>query len=213
MQIEEQLERDKQNVRNQTVNNVKGYINQLASINDEANDLQKAAYLVSRGIAVAEVFQNTAIANAKAVAAFPLTAGQPWVGINTASAAISIAGILAQTVEGFKTGVIDYQGKGTETSDSNLVAISKGESVIKASSTRNSKSLLEGINKGNITDDVIPTLTGIHKLEKQQQNIIFDTQRMENKLNNIENLLANQMYVLPDNYKLMDRKFNKINIH
>ncbi len=61
----------------------------------------KALFLLNQARAVGEVIFNTGIANAKAVAASPLTFGQPWVGINTATAAISVGEILAQTIAGF----------------------------------------------------------------------------------------------------------------
>ena len=50
----------------------------------------------------ARIVSNTAVANAKAVAATPLTAGQPFVGINTASAAISIASSIAAATKGIQ---------------------------------------------------------------------------------------------------------------
>lgn len=211
--IAEDLERAKEEVRQEGLNNARSAVDSIASIEEDANAIQKAAYLVSRGFAIAEIIQNTGVANAKAVAAFPLTAGQPWVGINTATAGFSIANILAQSVDAFAEGVIDYKGKGTGTSDSNIVAISNGESVIKAKSTANSSKLLTGINNGVITDDIIPTITGMRALESQQQQIIFDTRSMENELSQVKNILANQMYVLPENYSLMDRKMNRINYH
>lgn len=45
--------------------------------------------------------QNTAVANAKAVAFSPITAGMPWVAINTASAAMSIASVIAEAIGSF----------------------------------------------------------------------------------------------------------------
>lgn len=73
----------------------------LAQVFGEESALGKAMFLVQQAQAVGQVIFNTAIANAKALAASPLTFGQPWVAINTASSAISIAGILAQTVMKF----------------------------------------------------------------------------------------------------------------
>jgi hypothetical protein len=61
--------------------------------------LGKALLVAKQGFAIAEVVQNTAVANSSSVAASPLTAGQPWVGINTASAAVSIAKIVAETAK------------------------------------------------------------------------------------------------------------------
>jgi len=49
----------------------------------------------------------------------------------------------------FKEGVIDFDGVGTTTSDSNIVRISKGESVINADSTARYRDELTAINQGN----------------------------------------------------------------
>jgi len=51
-------------------------------------------------------------------------------------------------LEGFKDGVVGYKGKGTGTSDSNLVRISAGESIMTEAATRRNKPLLEAMNKG-----------------------------------------------------------------
>ena len=74
---------------------------QMAGQESEAG---KALFLLNQARAVGEIVFNTGIANAKAVAASPLSLGQPWVGINSGTAAASILGILAQTVSGFSDG-------------------------------------------------------------------------------------------------------------
>ena len=63
---------------------------------------------------------------------------------------MQLATALALDIPQFKKGVIDFQGKGTETSDSNLVMISKGESVMTAKETRRFKPVLEAIRKRQI---------------------------------------------------------------
>lgn len=109
----------------------KGFINVLSSIAGEESALGKAALIAGQAISIGEIFQNTAIANAKAVAAFPLTAGQPWVGINTATSIASIAGVIAQTAQqlgAFQSGgVVDgnsYFG------DRVLARVNSGEMVL-----------------------------------------------------------------------------------
>lgn len=74
--------------------------------------------------------------------------------IAIAFGAAQAALVLAQPLPKFKEGVIDYQGEGTTTSDSNIVKISKGESIIKASATAKSKELLESINSGRLNDEL-----------------------------------------------------------
>lgn len=68
---------------------------------------------------------------------------------------------IIQPLLGFKDGVIDFQGKGTATSDSNIVAISAGESVITAKGTSNAPKALEAINEGRLTDDMISPSFGL----------------------------------------------------
>lgn len=54
-----------------------------------------AGIAIEKIATIASIVTNTAIANAKAVAAFPLTLGMPWVAINTVSAGLSIAATIA----------------------------------------------------------------------------------------------------------------------
>jgi len=54
-----------------------------------------AGVIVEQAAAIGKIVVNTGIANAKAVAASPLTFGQPFVAINTISAALSIASSVA----------------------------------------------------------------------------------------------------------------------
>jgi hypothetical protein len=52
----------------------------------------------------------------------------------------------------FATGIEDFKGKGTETSDSNLIGFSKGESVVTAKGTRENPGLVTAMNEGNVMD-------------------------------------------------------------
>lgn len=54
-----------------------------------------AGIAIEKIATIASIVTNTAIANAKSVAAFPLTLGMPWVAINTISAGLSIAATIA----------------------------------------------------------------------------------------------------------------------
>ena len=58
-----------------------------------------AGVIVEQAAAIGKIIQNTAVANAKSVAAFPLTGGMPWVAINIASAALGIASSIAAGVK------------------------------------------------------------------------------------------------------------------
>lgn len=63
----------------------------LMALGEESKAAAIAGIIISQVAGAAEAIQSNVIANAKAVAAFPLTAGQPWVTINTASTVLGIA--------------------------------------------------------------------------------------------------------------------------
>jgi hypothetical protein len=79
---EKQIQLDRLNV----IAGIGGSLAQLAGKN---KTLAIAAIAIEKAAAVGSIIVNTQIANLKAVAASPLTFGQPWVAINT------IAGVLA----------------------------------------------------------------------------------------------------------------------
>jgi len=86
-------------------------LNIMADLVGEETVLGKALFLMQQAMAIGQVIFNTAIANAKAVATSPLTAGMPWVAINTASAAISIASIVGQSIKKFSGGKSEKSGR------------------------------------------------------------------------------------------------------
>lgn len=80
-----------------------GILNQFGSflkeIAGDSKELQIAAVIAQQAAAIGQIISNTGIANAKAVAASPLTFGQPWVGINSISAGLSVATAVASGVK------------------------------------------------------------------------------------------------------------------
>lgn len=84
-----------------SANQLFGALVQLAG---KESALGKALFLFQQAAAIGQIIFNTAIANAKAVAMSPLTAGMPWVALNTVSAAVSIASVVAQTISDFTGG-------------------------------------------------------------------------------------------------------------
>jgi len=82
-------ERTKQNL-------AEGTFNLLNSLAEEGNVIAKGLAVVGvvrdQTEAISNTISATTVANAKAVATSPTTGGQPWVGINTASAVAGIAG-------------------------------------------------------------------------------------------------------------------------
>jgi hypothetical protein len=73
--------------------------NLLGQIAGKNKGLAIAGVVISQAAAIGQIIAQTAIANAKSVAASPLTAGMPWVAINTISAGLSIASTIAGAVK------------------------------------------------------------------------------------------------------------------
>lgn len=95
-----------------------------------------------RDYALFQIAINTAVA---AIKAFP---NLPLVALAIATGATEAAIVASKPIPKFKDGVIGYKGKGTGTSDSNLVRISNGESVMTAKETINYREELEAMRKG-----------------------------------------------------------------
>jgi hypothetical protein len=66
--------------------------------------------VIEKAAAIGQIWANNAIANAKSVAASPLTFGQPWVTINTVAAALSTAATVAAAAKAI--GEINGQSSG-----------------------------------------------------------------------------------------------------
>lgn len=73
--------------------------NVLGQVAGKNKALAIAGIVISQAASIGQIIANTAIANAKSVAASPLTFGMPWVAINTVSAALSIASTIAGAVK------------------------------------------------------------------------------------------------------------------
>lgn len=112
---------------------------------------------------------------ARAVMAALASANIPLSILAGTTGLIQLGVVANQPIPEFKKGVIDFKGKGTETSDSNLVRISKGESVITARATKENKPILEAINK-NKFDDFI---TNVYlKQKKSDVAVSWDDYRL-----------------------------------
>jgi hypothetical protein len=73
-----------------------GFLQQIAGKN---KTLAIAGVVVEQAASIGRIISNTAVANAKAVAASPMTAGMPFVALNTASGALSIASSVAAGIK------------------------------------------------------------------------------------------------------------------
>lgn len=101
----------------------------LAQLAGKNKDLARAGIIIGKASSIAQVVSNIGIANAKAIAASPLTFGMPWTAINTASGALSIGTIIAEAARalgGFATG--GYTGDGGKYDPAGIVH--RGEYVI-----------------------------------------------------------------------------------
>jgi hypothetical protein len=65
---------------------------------ENAKKLAIAGLIIEKAAAIGQIWASNAIANAKSIAASPLTFGQPWVAINTATAALSTAAVIAAAI-------------------------------------------------------------------------------------------------------------------
>jgi TP901 family phage tail tape measure protein len=102
LEFEKQITEARQQLKSEYMNAIGQVAGALASMFEEGSAAQIAALAIEKAAAIAQVIFQTAVANAKAVAMSPLTAGQPWVTINTVSAAASIAAMAATTISSFK---------------------------------------------------------------------------------------------------------------
>lgn len=71
----------------------------------------------------------------------------------------------------FAEGVENFQGKGTETSDSNIIGFSKGESVITAAGTKENPGLATAMNEGKVDEWMRENWSGSH------DNIVQDVSK------------------------------------
>ena len=97
---EQALADAKKAVQNAQLDNVIAGIGVLKGVFQENKNIQKGLLIAENAAGIAKILINTAASNAKAVAASPLTAGMPWVGINSVSAGIGIASSVAATAKG-----------------------------------------------------------------------------------------------------------------
>jgi hypothetical protein len=101
-----------------------GFLKEIAGKNKK---LQIAAVIVEQAAAIGKIAVNTGIANAKAIAASPLTFGQPWVTINTISGVLSAATAVAAGVKAIQQ--INSADSGTAASAPTLNTPKGGQSI------------------------------------------------------------------------------------
>ncbi len=97
-----------------------------------------------------QVAINTAEAIAKTLSQYGMPLAIPFIALAAAQGAVQIAAISSRPLPQFRKGVIDLQGEGTETSDSIMARLSKGESVMTAKETREYKPLFMAIREKRV---------------------------------------------------------------
>ena len=101
-----------------------GFLQQIAGDN---KTVAIGGVIATQAAAVGNIVSQTAIANAKSIAAFPISVGQPFVGLNTASAGISIASTIAAAAQSISK--IKSSGNSTSTMSAKVPAASGGASA------------------------------------------------------------------------------------
>lgn len=124
--------------------------------------LRREAFEADKRAKKSQAAINGAVGITNAFATLPYPAAIVASALILASTAAQIAAIEKEKPR-FKTGKVNISGPGTTTSDSIDAKISRGESVINASSTARSMKLLEGINSGRIDDRILSRLHGAQR--------------------------------------------------
>lgn len=102
-----------------------------ALINAAAGKETKAGFILQQGAAAAQVIVQSQIAQAKALAALPLTGGEPLGSLIRVNTGIQLATIAAQTVAGFQDGGV--VGGASNTGDKVLARVNSGEMILNRS--------------------------------------------------------------------------------
>jgi hypothetical protein len=95
--IELALQKQKEELQVQRISLAEKGVALIAQIFGKNKKILKATMIAESAISIGKTVASTLEANAKAVAATPLTAGQPFVALNTAQAVVGIASTIAST--------------------------------------------------------------------------------------------------------------------
>ena len=157
---------------------------QLAKAERKKLDDAKKAQRQQESLELAKVFLNLVAEYSK---------DNPNNATAKALAMTLIAKGISKSIAGaFATGVENLDGEGTETSDSNVALLSKGESVITARGTRNNPGLATAMNKGLVDEYFqqvyLPQFSASNRLDipkgEQVNNALFSV--LNHKLTALE---------------------------
>lgn len=151
-----------------------------------AQQQRRKAALEQQAINSALALSNSIVAVAQAAAlpppfnlvAIPAVIAALATGYSTISSLTK-----SQQLQGFKDGVVDFEGEGTGTSDSNIVRISRGESVMTEKATKRYKGMLEAMNDGTFMVQKLPEYLSHDSISRKE----FDnmTIALSEKLDNV----------------------------
>jgi TP901 family phage tail tape measure protein len=115
------------------------------------------------------------VAFVKTLAQLGVPAGLVPAAFALAQGGIQAGFIRSQQMPAFKDGVIGLKGKGTETSDSIMARLSKGESVMTAKETKKHRGLFESIRDNNFEDYINKNyvMPVVRQKEKSKQDFEF----------------------------------------
>jgi tape measure domain-containing protein len=134
----------------------------------ELTELEKKQFEQNKKMQRAQVLINTASAIVRAFSDFGFLGGA-LVSLALGAMAIKQIGIIDSTeFPGFKEGVIDLKGPGSETSDSIPARLSRGESVMTADETKRYKPVLQAIRDGEFEAFVAKKYTGAMAMSREQ---------------------------------------------
>ena len=147
--LDDEIARREESVSLQQSRAEQGLENQLAFEKEQLAkaELERARLAEKRAkqeeaAALAQAFLNAFAARSK---------DDPDTAAAKALTDVILAKALSETVAGaFAEGVEDFQGKGTGTSDSNLIRFSHGESVVTAKGTKDNQGLVTAMNNGDV---------------------------------------------------------------
>lgn len=159
----------------------------------EEKKIKEGQARAEKNKALFDIAVNTAVAVAKAIAQSPTTFGLPFSAFALAQGALQAALVASRPIPKFRHGVEYLDGKGTETSDSNLAWLSKGERVVDAETNKKYFPILSAIHHHTLKPEYLNALA-MHKtpeilLVKQENKEIKILQRQVEKLTQT---LANQ---------------------
>lgn len=197
---EEQYEKQKEDIQRRVFENEKS--------------MQVARAVMSGANAILSIIGNPTLAPIAPVL-IPITA---------ALTAAQISQIQSQK-PGFKDGVIDLQGPGTESSDSIVARLSKGESVMTAKETRKYKDVLEAIREDRLPGLIaekylIPAYESSMNREKKPElnktsmELAFQTAELvqavrSNKVINLSDKSVSRLASAMNKTKAMDKKIRR----